>query len=82
MEFSGIAAVFEDMQIAISNAKITWLETNKIIYTANDGTFSFDAPVGAQVTLLLEKYLFHTTQSATLIVPPGGLTGSSTLLQV
>src|SRR5690348_16240032 len=60
----------------ISNATITIVETGEKIKTDNHGKFGpFDYPIGKPITLVLEKWDYHTTQSATIIVPPEGLTG-------
>lgn len=61
--------------MVLADAKITWLETGKVTHTGPDGRFSFDCPVGSRVTFLFEKFGYHTTQSATLVVPPGGISG-------
>jgi len=61
---------------AISNAEITILETEQKLKTDNEGHFGpFNYPVGKPITLLLKKWNYKTTQSATIIVPPEGLLG-------
>lgn len=60
----------------ISNATITILETGVKIQTDEHGRFGpFLYPVGKPITLELSKWDYKTTQSGTVIVPPGGLTG-------
>lgn len=72
---SGFARSFI-MGSEIGNANITIVETGKIIKTDNHGKFGpFDYPVGKPITLMLVKSGYHTTQSATVVVPPEGLTG-------
>eukprot|EP01127_Copromyxa_protea_P007062 TRINITY_DN16991_c0_g1_i1.p2 TRINITY_DN16991_c0_g1~~TRINITY_DN16991_c0_g1_i1.p2 ORF type:complete len:236 (-),score=66.28 TRINITY_DN16991_c0_g1_i1:200-907(-) len=71
----GIAVLYEYTHIVLADAKITWLETGQTTTTGADGRFSFDVPVGTRVTFLFEKFLFVTTQTSTMIVPAGGLTG-------
>ena len=59
----------------ISNATITILETGKKLQSDNHGKFGpFDYPIGKPITLVIEKWEYHTTQSPTVIVPPEGLT--------
>lgn len=58
----------------IPNAKITILENGVQFNTDSDGRFGpFQYTVGKPITLVLEKQGFHTTQSATITVPPEGL---------
>lgn len=72
---SGFARSFLTYE-PIPDAKITILETGKEFNTDGNGRFGpFQYPVGEDITLILEKKGFHTTQSATLTVPPEGLTG-------
>ncbi len=72
---SGFARSFI-MGSEISNATITIVETGEKIKTDDHGKFGpFDYPIGKPITLVLEKWDYHTTQSATIIVPPEGLTG-------
>jgi len=60
----------------ITGAAITVLEKPDIkLLTDENGRFSFEEKVGNQVTLYLEKTLYHPTQTATIIVPPGGNVG-------
>src|SRR3990167_10817024 len=59
----------------IANAAITIVETGEKITTDNHGKFGpIDYPIGKPITLMLQKWGYHTTQSATVIVPPEGLT--------
>jgi hypothetical protein len=59
----------------IPHAVITILETGKKIMTDERGSFGpFQYPVGQPITLQLEKFEYKTTQTATVIVPPEGLT--------
>lgn len=72
---SGFARSFI-MGSEIANATITIVETGQKIYTDNHGKFGpIDYPIGKPITLMLEKWGYHTTQSGTIIVPPEGLTG-------
>jgi hypothetical protein len=72
---SGFARSFI-MGSEISNATITIVETGEKIKTDNHGKFGpFDYPIGKPITLVIEKWGYHTTQSATVIVPAEGLTG-------
>ena len=60
----------------LSDATITILETGQQIKTDKAGHFGpFDYPIGKPITLIFEKWNYKTTQSATIIVPPEGLTG-------
>lgn len=60
----------------LSNATITILETGEKLKTDSHGHFGpFQYPVGKPITLLFEKWNYKTTQSATIIVPPEGLSG-------
>jgi hypothetical protein len=60
----------------IGGASITVLETGAKLTTDQEGHFGpFAYPVGKPLTLELEKFGYRTTQSATVIVPPEGLTG-------
>ena len=60
----------------ITDATITILETGQQIKTDNRGQFGpILYPVGKPITLILEKWGYTTTQSASIIVPQGGLTG-------
>jgi len=59
----------------ILNAKITILESGETITTDNTGHFGpIDWPIGKPITFVIEKIGFRTTQTATMIVPPEGLT--------
>ena len=72
---SGFARAFV-MGSVISNATITVLETGEKITTDKNGHFGpIQYPIGNPITLVLEKWGYHTTQSATIIVPPEGLNG-------
>lgn len=72
---SGFARSFI-MGSEIDNATITIVETGEKIKTDYHGKFGpFDYPIGKPITLVIEKWDYHTTQSATIIVPPEGLTG-------
>lgn len=72
---SGFARAFI-MGNAISNANITILETGEKIKTDKEGKFGpFNYPIGKPITLVIEKFGYKTTQSATIIVPKEGLTG-------
>lgn len=58
-------------------AKITVLENDAVYYTDQEGKFGpIFWPVGSDITLVLEKEGFRTTQSGTVTVPPEGLTGA------
>lgn len=58
----------------ISGAKIIALENGHSVFTNVSGRFGpFFWPVGKPITLVLEKRGFHTTQTATIIVPRRGL---------
>lgn len=71
---SGFARSFI-LNMAIANAKITILETGQALKTDNNGHFGpIEYPIGKPITLVLEKWGYKTTQSGTIIVPPGGLT--------
>jgi hypothetical protein len=60
----------------LSLADITIFETKEKFKTDQNGRFGpFSYPVGKNITLILEKPGFRTTQSATITVPPDGLTG-------
>lgn len=59
----------------IPDATITILENGKKYETNDDGRFYIEWPVGEDITLILEKNGYKTTQSATFTVPEGGLTG-------
>lgn len=60
----------------LANATVTVLETGLKLETDKDGHFGpFEYPVGEPLTLQFEKWGYKTTQSATIIVPPEGLTG-------
>lgn len=72
---SGFARSFI-MGSEIANATITIVETGEKTKTDNHGKFGpIDYPIGKPITLVIEKWGYHTTQSATVIVPPEGLTG-------
>ena len=72
---SGFARSFI-LEYPIANATITILETGQQITTNDKGEFGpFDYPVGKPLTLQLDKWDYKTTQTGTVIVPPGGLTG-------
>lgn len=72
---SGFARSFI-MGTEIADATITILETGEKIKTDHHGKFGpFDYPIGKPITLMLEKWGYHATQSATIIVPREGLTG-------
>lgn len=72
---SGFAKEFI-MGTPITNATITIVETGQKIKTDNNGNFGpFPYPVGKPITLILEKFGYKTTQTATVDVPPEGLTG-------
>ncbi|MBA3662549.1 MAG: carboxypeptidase regulatory-like domain-containing protein [Gammaproteobacteria bacterium] len=58
----------------IPSATITILENGQKIETNNEGLFGpIPWPIGAPITLTLEKGGFLTTQSGTMIVPQAGL---------
>ncbi len=62
---------------AIADAKITILETGEIIKTDEKGNYGpINYPIGQPITLVFEKSGYQTTQSATVIVPSTGLTGT------
>lgn len=72
---SGFARSFI-MGSEIANATITIVETGEKLKTDDHGKFGpIDYPIGKPITLVLEKWGYHTTQTATVIVPPEGLTG-------
>lgn len=61
----------------IANATITILENGHKLYTDKNGNFGpFQYPIGKPITLQFEKWGYKTTQTATIIVPPEGLTGA------
>lgn len=60
----------------ISNATVTVLETGLKLKTDEHGHFGpFQYPIGKPLTLVFEKWGYKTTQSGTVIMPKGGLTG-------
>jgi hypothetical protein len=60
----------------ITDAKITILENGKQVTTDKTGHFGpILWPIGKPITMVIEKPGYRTTQSATIIVPPEGLTG-------
>ena len=72
---TGFARSFP-LSFAITNAKITVLETGQTYQTDANGNFGpINHPIGKPITLVLEKFGYKTTQSATIIVPPEGLIG-------
>lgn len=72
---SGFARSFI-MGANITDAAITVIETGQRLRTDARGHFGpIYYPVGKPITLLLEKWGYKTTQSATIIVPPEGLDG-------
>src|SRR5579864_9371731 len=72
---SGFARSFI-MGSIISNATVTILETGQKLKTDSKGHFGpIQYPIGKPITLTIEKWEYKTTQTATVIVPPEGLTG-------
>jgi hypothetical protein len=62
--------------VGIANATITILETSQQMNTDQEGRFGpISYPIGKPITLVFNKFGYKTTQSGTVIVPPGGLTG-------
>jgi hypothetical protein len=71
---TGFARDFKTIN-PISDAKITILENGEQITTDKNGHFGpIQWPIGKPLTMVIEKPGYRTTQSATVIVPPGGLT--------
>ena len=71
---SGFARSFV-LGTPLADATITILETGLKMKTDSKGRFGpIFYPVGKPITLLFEKFAYKTTQSGTIIVPPGGLT--------
>ncbi len=59
----------------LANATVTVLETGEKFQTDLAGNFGpILHPVGTPITLQLDKWGYKTTQTETVIVPPGGLT--------
>eukprot|EP00128_Syssomonas_multiformis_P006969 Colp12_sorted_trinity150504_noHs@35498 len=56
-------------------ATVTWLEKNLKTTAAEDGYFEFNAQPGDEVTLVGEKFGFHTTYTGTVKVPEEGAIG-------
>ncbi|KAL6077106.1 Carboxypeptidase regulatory-like domain-containing protein [Balamuthia mandrillaris] len=60
----------------IEDAEVRVLEMPDIVLkTKKGGLTSFMAPVGSNITLVLTKWSYHSVQTSTVTVPPGGLTG-------
>ena len=71
---TGFAQTFL-LSAELANATITVLETGEKFHTDLSGRFGpIFYPVGAPITLQFDKWGYKTTQSETVIVPPGGLT--------
>ena len=61
----------------IVGATVTWLETGLQTTTDAQGEFSFEnVTVGQNITVVVEASGYHTTQSATVTIPPQGLHGA------
>src|SRR5215216_2363885 len=72
---SGFAKSFLTSKPLI-DASITILENGQQLKTNREGRFGpFQYPIGADITLILEKNGFRTTQTATLTVPVEGFIG-------
>ncbi len=61
---------------AIPDATVVVLETGQTYRTDKDGRYSFTYPIGARLTLQLQKPGYEPTQADTVTVPAGGLTGA------
>jgi len=62
--------------IGVDDATITTLENPSIsMTTGDDGTLSFNWPIGENVTLIFSKWDYMTTQIGTVTVPEQGLEG-------
>ncbi len=72
---SGVAAPFADAVTGrIGDATISVLEMpEKSLVTGADGAFSFDLPVGSDVTLVMEHADYPLIQTGTHVVPQGGI---------
>jgi hypothetical protein len=72
---SGFAREFVSSH-PIPDATVVVLETGQEFHTDQAGKYSFTYPVGARLTLQLLKAGFEPTQTDTVTVPAGGLTGA------
>ncbi|WP_062267026.1 hypothetical protein [Endozoicomonas arenosclerae] len=55
----------------LSEVEVIALETGKKMATSGeDGTFSFEYPIGEQLTLMFKHGDYHPSQSATIVVQP------------
>lgn len=71
---SGFARNFTNNE-PISDAKVTILENGQNVSLNSKGEFGpIQWPVGKPITFVIEKLGYRTTQTATVIVPPEGLT--------
>ncbi len=59
----------------IPEVDLTILETGETFKSDKDGKFTLNYPVGETITLVASKPWFRTIQTATIKVPPEGLTG-------
>lgn len=67
----------------LAHAKITILENGAQIETDDSGRFGpIQWPVGSPITFVIEQAGYRTTQSATVIVPPQGLTSPYNIVSV
>jgi len=62
--------------VNVESATVTMLEDPTLqLTTDSNGYFSFQASVGENITLVMEKWDYTTTQGPTVLVPPEGLQG-------